>query len=134
MRHPAACRPCSTVNHDDGRSSGGVRLHVRIERQAAGVRNVSHDPGHDVVALEVSDLDWPTRLRRGHTLADHKCEERKAAPPNPLHRDMHGVVREKLVRTPGPLDAGACGILAREVAVIKGWGSYSGTLGDWLPK
>ena len=50
MGDPAAGRPAAAMNHDDGRAAAGALLHICIEREIAGIGDISLDAGNDVVA------------------------------------------------------------------------------------
>ena len=78
MRDAAAGRPPAAMNHDDGRAAGGALLHVRIEREIAGIGDVPLDARNDVVAIGIANLKRRTRLRGSRRCHEQKRDERDA--------------------------------------------------------
>jgi hypothetical protein len=75
VRDTASRCPAPAVNHHDGWTRAGSLLDVSVERQLAGVGNITLDAGDDVVAVGIADLERGARLREGRTRAERECEE-----------------------------------------------------------
>jgi len=65
------------VNHHDRWTRTGPLLHVGVEREVSGIRDVPLDAGNDVIAVGVADVERWTRLRNRRTRAERECEQER---------------------------------------------------------
>ena len=77
MSGTAAGCPAPAVNHHDRWTRTGPLLHVGVEREVSGIRDVPLDAGNDVIAVGVADVERWTRLRNRRTRAERECEQNR---------------------------------------------------------
>ena len=75
MSDAAARRPCAAMNDDDGRTTARAWLNVGVERQVAGIADISPDARDDVVAVGIADVERRAGLRECRCVDRERDEE-----------------------------------------------------------